>query len=468
MDGIGTLRRLFLHVMAVAVVIAGALVIWAQASNAAGGGTKLWVARYNAPPNGNDFANSVAAAPDGSKVFVTGSTKQGQGYGNDFTTIAYSPITGAQLWSRVYNSGGANYDRATTDAVSPDGTTVFVAGPSFKRNAWTTIAYSALTGAQLWLATFPVTTYPADDAQLAVRADGHTVFMTARDFDTQFTIAYSTATGTQLWKATLGGLSGGTLVVPSQRRNVAATCDNTKVLVTTTGFSATQGTEYLTVAYDASSGAALWSSRYNGTAGAFDDFSSGLAISPDGSRVVVTGTTADGSQRDYGTVAYDTTTGTQLWAARYDSTFNDTPAQVVLSPAGDKAYITGNSTHLEGTLVSEYRTVAYDTTTGTQVWDATLSSPGTGATATAIGATEDGSKVLVTGWRWVDALRGNDFTAVAYDDTSGAQLWMSGHNFSTDDESDALVVVPGSTKVVLAGSTSNTQNTDYMTEGVAI
>jgi hypothetical protein len=50
------------------------------------GGTLLWVSRYDAP--GVDSASSVAASPNGSTVFVTGSS-QGANDTSDYLTIAY-------------------------------------------------------------------------------------------------------------------------------------------------------------------------------------------------------------------------------------------------------------------------------------------------------------------------------------------------------------------------------------------
>jgi hypothetical protein len=47
------------------------------------------VSRYNSTGNGNDDAKSVAASPDGARVFVTGNSA-GAGTGDDYATVAYS------------------------------------------------------------------------------------------------------------------------------------------------------------------------------------------------------------------------------------------------------------------------------------------------------------------------------------------------------------------------------------------
>src|SRR5207245_1841087 len=87
-------------------------------------GTTLWVKRYNGPGNGGDGASSDLASPDGSVVFVTGTSKGESPSVGDYATLAYEVSTGATRWARRY-SGRGNYDFASSLAVSPSGSKVF-------------------------------------------------------------------------------------------------------------------------------------------------------------------------------------------------------------------------------------------------------------------------------------------------------------------------------------------------------
>jgi hypothetical protein len=116
-----------------------------------GTGAVLWV-RFYKGPNGRSMATSIAASPDGSTVFVTGSSGVPGGAMEDYATVAYAAATGAVIWAKRY-PGGASSLGATSVAVSPDGSTVFVTGRDQAANGsldYATVAYAAATGAALW------------------------------------------------------------------------------------------------------------------------------------------------------------------------------------------------------------------------------------------------------------------------------------------------------------------------------
>ena len=75
-----------------------------------------------------------------------------------------------------------------------------------------------------------------------------------------------------------------------------------------TGYTAShvRGNNYATFAYDASTGRTEWSARYDGQQNGGDDDPAGIAVSPDGSKVVVTGRSYDATSggTDFATVAY--------------------------------------------------------------------------------------------------------------------------------------------------------------------
>lgn len=108
----------------------------AARAHAGGSGTQLWVSRYNGAGNGSDGATSVAVSPDGTRVFVTGSSEtstpsvEHPGFYDDYATVAYDAANGAQLWVKRYNGPGNGTDLAPSLAVNPAGTRAFVTGAS--------------------------------------------------------------------------------------------------------------------------------------------------------------------------------------------------------------------------------------------------------------------------------------------------------------------------------------------------
>ncbi len=101
-------------------------------------GRRAWVARFDGVAARFDYAESLAVSPDGS-VVVVGGRSMGVGTGYDFVTVGYDPLTGSQIWSARYDGADSESDSISSIAVSPDGSKLFVTGSS--DDGYTTIAY---------------------------------------------------------------------------------------------------------------------------------------------------------------------------------------------------------------------------------------------------------------------------------------------------------------------------------------
>ena len=110
-------------------------------------------------------------------------TSEGVGHSAfGYATVAYNAVTGAQLWARRYLGPGNGFSTAWSVAVSPGGSRVFVTGSS-QGASWgqdfATVAYSAATGAQLWAQRYNGPANGSDYAlSVAVSPGGSRVFVT--------------------------------------------------------------------------------------------------------------------------------------------------------------------------------------------------------------------------------------------------------------------------------------------------
>jgi outer membrane protein assembly factor BamB len=106
---------------------------------------------------------------------------------------------------------------------------------------------------------------------------------------------------------------------------------------------------YLTVAYNAATGARVWRTVYAGEAGS--DAADAIAASPDGSTVYVTGETqpfvagqTTVRSSNYATVAYNASTGARLWTAIHQGAMGQhlvVARSVTVSPDSSTVFVTG-------------------------------------------------------------------------------------------------------------------------------
>jgi DNA-binding beta-propeller fold protein YncE len=417
----------------------------------AGGGIKLWAARYNIPYPPQNTATAVAVSPDGSTVFVTGTALafNRPREGTWWATVAYDAATGRRLWAARYRGPVNRFNSATALAVSPDGSTVFVGGDtedlSHNPDA-TTVAYNAATGAMVWARQVSNGGGGSDVNSLAVSPDGSSVYVTggtgtADGSSEATTVAYGAATGDTLWTTTYG-------VPGSGFGGVAVSPDGSTVYASG---NSNQGssTVDLTAAYEAATGTVLWVRTYLRAAGGAND-AGAVAVSPDGSAVYVTGygRGESGRTQAYQTIAYNSA-GTRLWVRRYrGARSSDTMAtHLEVSPDGSRVFVTGEIHLRKGGFA--YGTVAYSVT-GALLWASHSGGNTLGASGLAL--SPDGSRVYVTATSYVGTGERSVYTTVAYDAANGARSWLRRYyGTGQTNEASSVAVSPDGSRVFVTG-----------------
>lgn len=254
--------------------------------------------------------------------------------------------------------------------------------------------------------------------------------------------------GAKLWLQRYNGPGNGSDAASS----VAVSPDGGAVFVTGQSKGATPATDssdYLTAAYNAATGAQLWTARYIGS-GTYD-YATAVAVSPDGATVFVTGSSEQGSGQfgDYATVAYRASDGMQLWVARFNGPANDGDYATAVSMArdGTKVFVTGRSRGADNRI--SFATVAYRASDGAQLWVAWYA-PGNRGVPNAI-VSPGGNRVFVTGYVQ-SKLATAEYGTVAYNARTGARLWARFYgSHRRIDGASSVAVSPGG-RVVVTGT----------------
>jgi DNA-binding beta-propeller fold protein YncE len=417
----------------------------ASSSATVPGGTQLWASKYHGN-NQQNYGEEVAASPDGAMVFVTGVTGVAH-----VSTVAYDAATGVSRWTATFYGRGDSQPSGI--AVSPDSSKVFVTGYTSFPNAccpdqFVTVAYDAASGARLWLArTFNVLHVGSLATGVAVSPDGSSVYVAGEAGKNPVVVAYDAATGAQQWVSRYQvprGAGGGS-------EGVAVSPDGSKVFLTGPFRAPPAGPKFATVAYNAATGAQLWAQTTKGIT-----FSRDVAASPDGSAVLVSGKVSLVSGGSvFTTTAYAPATGTPLWTHRFRGPGPDSaPSALTVTPDGRDVFVTGSSTgNVPGAV--DFTTVGYATASGAQLWARSYQPPtavnGTDG-AQAAGMSPDGTSVYITGSAAGSARNSVNYTTIAYHTATGQKAWLARYvgprNF---DFANALAVSPTGNGVFVTG-----------------
>lgn len=367
-------------------------------------GAQIWTRSWES--YSYNEANAIALDSQ-AHVYVGGLTADPPGSGRlspDYVTLKYDRRGDFQWrgWHPPGDDGGVRGIEVDSDD------TIFVTGGYFDRNMWghTTIKYSA-AGDTVWVCRH------GDGAGDALTLDGNgNAFVAGQSEFADCRTAKLDSGGHVVWDAQaydharprgIGRDSYGNLYVAGE-------------VGSDDGF--------FTIKYD-SDGDSLWATRYpSGAAEA-------IAIDA-GNNIYVTGSIGAHVVRDYFTVRYDVD-GSEIWSATYDGPAAgvDTVSAMAFGPDGN-VYVTGYSWGDDG---RDRSTIAYDASSGGELW--TIRSSGGGSDI----ALDPLGDVVVVG---NDLAEKYGFSSTVRVDVNGGGDYLTiQEGIDAASEGDTVLVAPG-------------------------
>ncbi|MCX6843959.1 MAG: SBBP repeat-containing protein, partial [candidate division WOR-3 bacterium] len=310
-------------------------------------GSEVWRQTWDGPDNKQDVPAGIAVDTAGNS-YVTGYTTAANGT-CDWVTMKLAPDSGLPVWTVVRPSEGGGVNFPTAIALGPDGSP-YITGYNQRvyLEDYATVKYNT-DGVEQWASFYNYSGNGPDKATDIVVDDAGDAYVTGTSatapppggFNMIATIKYADdTTGAQQWVSRYTGAGG-------HNEAVDIALGDSAVYVTGSSQKDTGDYDYATIAYDKSSGIELWRTRLDDVPGNAVD----LAVLPYG-MVLVTGT----SGNDIMTLRY-TDAGVEDWAARYSNavataiTFDSHCNPIVLGSSFDSGYY--------GFLIVKYDSAAF-------------------------------------------------------------------------------------------------------------
>lgn len=391
----------------------------------------------------------VLLSDDGSTLFLAGSACVRQTCRTrDYYIAAHDEKSGDQRWVDYYDIYDGD-DRLIDAELAGD--QIVLSGTSFPQYSgddkyFFTVAAREETGKTIWER---FTAERSEVSDLAVSGDGAVAYVTGTTSTLdhgpeQLTIAYELETGAGLWSRPDSAVKTPPYSIDLRGPAVAAHPSSDQLFLVggaPDGDSAVAETR----AIDGTTGASTWSQRHNGIGEVgSSDILIDMAVAGDGSRVFAVGESSDGQDdADLTVVALDPSSGATTWVRRDSSVVPFLIATAEASPDGSQIVVAGSSDCCGD---ADLFAASYDGSTGEDLWRHRLDSSKrvwSGDEATTIAFPPDGEKVYVAGrtrFRSGGYLD-NHLLLVALDSRSGQRLWSFEDKESEFSDYDQPLVV---------------------------
>jgi hypothetical protein len=410
---------------------------------------------------------AMTTSQDGSRIFTAGISAPSEGgQATGIAVIAYDAATGTALWTTRHDVPG-RVARPQDLALSPDGATLFVAGTlKAARGDMLVLGLSTADGTKTFQWQWDGAHATANGWRLAVAPGrvfvaGSSASAAGTDWD-YAVAAFDLEENEQLWAQRYDGPASGADVL----NDMIASADGSTLFVT--GESRALGgvpgnTDAATLALRSDTGAIKWTNRSDGNSLGSEEAGKALALSPDGTSLFVMGnadqlpTNPSGA---YAVLSVDTATGSMHWYNQYASAFAsaNVPEAITVDDRGERVFVTGTS---EGTVDFDATTIAFDATTGTQAWEARYGAPGhDDEKGSAVAYDPDSDRVFVTGTSGTTNPNQARIFSASYDAGNGHQTWSARYSLRTDDAArlsdldtgTAVALDEGARKLFVAGT----------------
>lgn len=336
-------------------------------------GGVTWTATFNGSGNGTDVSAALVVDASGN-VFVTGYSYRG-GVNYDITTIKYTSA-GAQSWQAYSGNGTSAFDEGKDIAVDLNNDVIVTGG--VQNTAGTNTDYRTIkytnAGGVAWTVDYSNSTNldmglaVVTDASNSVYVTGHS-FVTGQDLNIR-TIKYNSG-GTQQWNTATNYSVINSIDSPSK---IVVNSSN-EVFVAGRVFNGTSSDDDIVVMKYNASGTVTNNTIIDGTANSADK-ANRIYLDASNNLYLAAKVKNTGSSEDFYLAKFNSSLGV-IWDDSYNGPSNnyDEATDIIIDASGN-VYASGST--YSSTSNYDFLTVRYDGTTGTRVWATKFNGTGNG------------------------------------------------------------------------------------------